>query len=142
MTRLKLVSVKKSFEEQHKNCISCHTKNENCNNCHNQKVTEQFDHGKKTGWALNKFHIKLKCAACHGTKLPYKKLNNKCESCHQSWSSENFKHSVTGLQLDETHSDFGCEDCHLEKNFAVKPSCNNCHDNYSYPKKKPGKLVK
>ena len=71
--KTKIVSAKKSFEEQHKNCISCHTKNENCNNCHNQKVTEQFDHGKKTGWALNKFHIKLKCAACHGNSTSLQK---------------------------------------------------------------------
>ncbi|MBK7630909.1 MAG: hypothetical protein IPJ23_09430 [Ignavibacteriales bacterium] len=136
------VVTKKTFEEQHKNCISCHSKVDNCNNCHDQKVTEQFNHGNKTGWALNKFHINLTCTKCHGSALPYKKLNNKCESCHQTWNSENFKHTVTGLQLDETHSDFGCEDCHLENNFSVKPSCVNCHDDYTYPKQKPGKLVK
>jgi len=137
----KTVTTKKTFEDQHKNCISCHSKTENCSNCHNQKVTEKFDHGKKTGWALNKFHINLTCAKCHGSKLPYKKLNNKCESCHKSWSSENFKHSITGLQLDETHTDFGCEDCHTENNYAKKPSCDGCHDDYTYPKQKPGKLV-
>ncbi|MEO8232455.1 MAG: cytochrome c3 family protein, partial [Ignavibacteriota bacterium] len=61
----KTVTTKKTFEAQHTNCISCHSKTENCSNCHNQKVTEKFDHGKKTGWALNKFHINLTCAKCH-----------------------------------------------------------------------------
>jgi hypothetical protein len=140
--RPKTVTSKTTFEAQHKNCISCHSKADNCNNCHNQKVTDQFDHSKKTGWALNKFHINLTCSKCHGSSLPYKKLNNKCEGCHQTWNSENFKHTITGLQLNETHSEFGCEDCHLEKNFSVKPSCINCHDDYNYPKQKPGKLVK
>ena len=74
---------------------------------------------------------------CH-----YKKLDNKCISCHQNWSNTTFKHSVTGLQLNETHSDLSCEDCHIDRNFAVKPSCNNCHEDYSFPKQKPGKLVK
>jgi len=57
----KSVSTKKTFEDQHKNCISCHSKSENCNRCHNEKTLEPFNHGKKTGWALNKFHINLVC---------------------------------------------------------------------------------
>ena len=105
------------------------------------KIAEQFDHAKKTGWALNKFHVNLSCAKCHGSKIPYSKLNNGCVSCHKNWNNENFKHSVTGLQLDETHLQLGCEDCHLEKNFAVKPVCSNCHENFAYPKQKPGKTV-
>ena len=139
--KVRSVSTKKTFEEQHKNCISCHSKNESCSKCHSDKVLEPFDHAKKTGWALNKYHVKLACAKCHGSNLPYKKLNNKCASCHSDWSKENFKHSVTGLQLDETHSEFNCEDCHIEKNYSVKPSCDGCHENYAYPKQKPGKLV-
>jgi len=113
----------------------------NCNNCHNEKVAAQFDHAKKTGWALNKYHIKLSCVKCHGEKIPYKKLNNKCVSCHQNWNNETFKHSITGLQLDETHLDFSCEDCHTESNFGIKPNCDGCHDGYVFPKQKPGKLT-
>jgi len=135
------VVTKKTFEDQHKNCISCHSKTENCSKCHNEKTLEPFDHGKKTGWALNKHHINLSCVKCHGSKLPYKKLDNKCATCHQSWSSENFKHSATGLQLDEMHSELSCEDCHAESNFAKKPSCDGCHEDFSYPKQKPGKVV-
>lgn len=137
---VKPVKTKKTFEEQHKNCISCHSKTENCTKCHSDKTLEPFDHGKKTGWALNKYHVNLSCVKCHGSSQTYKKLDNKCSGCHQNWSNETFKHSVTGLKLDETHSDFSCEECHSEKNYAVKPVCTNCHDDYSYPKQKPGKL--
>ncbi len=73
-------------------------------------------------------------------KVPYKKLNNKCVNCHQSWNNKTFKHSITGLQLDETHLDFSCEDCHAENNFGIKPSCDGCHDSYVFPKQKPGKV--
>jgi len=139
--KLKTVSIKKTFEEQHKNCISCH-KEDNCSSCHSSTKLESFDHAKKTGWALSKHHIILACSKCHGSKLPYKKLDKKCSSCHQGWNKETFKHTVTGLQLDETHSDLGCEDCHSENNYAEKPSCTNCHENYVYPKQKPGKLVR
>jgi hypothetical protein len=135
------VVTKKIFEDQHKNCISCHSKTENCSKCHNEKTLEPFDHGKKTGWALNKYHINLSCVKCHGSKLPYKKVDNKCSSCHKGWDSGNFKHSVSGLQLDEMHSELSCEDCHAENNYAKKPSCDGCHDGYSFPKQKPGKLV-
>ena len=137
----KTVSTKKTLKDQHKNCISCHSKTENCSICHNEKTLEPFDHGNKTGWALNKYHINLSCAKCHGSKLPYKKVDNKCASCHQSWSSENFKHSITGLQLDEMHSELSCEDCHVENNYAKKPFCDGCHEDFSFPKQKPGKMV-
>ncbi|HAB51312.1 MAG: hypothetical protein A2315_04065 [Ignavibacteria bacterium RIFOXYB2_FULL_35_12] len=138
----KLVSTKKTFEEQHKNCISCHSKNESCTQCHSDKVVEPFDHVKRTGWALGKYHSKLSCTNCHGSKLPYKKADNKCLSCHHGWNNETFKHSVTGLQLDETHLELSCEDCHAENNYSEEPSCTNCHEDYVYPKLKPGKLVR
>ena len=138
--KLKTVSTKKTFEEQHKNCISCH-KEDNCSSCHSSTKLEPFDHAKKTGWALSKYHINLSCAKCHGSKLPYKKVNKNCSSCHQGWNAETFKHSVTGLQLDEIHLELGCEDCHAENNFAKKPGCDGCHEDFNYPKQKPGKVV-
>jgi len=136
----KIIKTGTSLSEHHKKCFTCH-KDDKCESCHMNKPAEQFDHGKKTGWALNKFHVNLSCAKCHGSKIPYSKLNNSCVSCHKNWNNENFKHSITGLQLDETHLQLGCEDCHLEKNFAVKPVCSNCHENFVYPKQKPGKAV-
>lgn len=136
----RIVTTKRTFEEQHKNCVSCH-KEDKCNICHSNTKIEPFDHAKNTGWDLSKHHVKLSCAKCHGSKLPYKKLDNKCSSCHQGWNKETFKHAVTGLQLDETHLDLSCEDCHSGSNFALKPSCANCHEGYDYPAKKPGKQV-
>lgn len=137
---LKKVKVKQTFEEQHKNCISCHEKDD-CSNCHANQQLERFDHKKETGWALGKNHAKLSCARCHGKTMPYKKLSTSCINCHQNWNSENFNHSVTGLQLDEMHADLGCEDCHTENNYS-KTYCNDCHDEFAYPNKIPGKLVK
>ena len=139
-TNPKPVVTKKSFEEQHKNCISCH-KDNNCNECHSNTEQEPFDHARKTGWELNKYHINLACSKCHGETIPIKKPDKNCVSCHQGWNNETFKHTVTGLQLNETHLELGCEDCHIDRNFAVKPNCDNCHENYSFPKQKPGKLV-
>lgn len=141
-SNLKTVSTKKTFEEQHKNCISCHPKNETCSNCHSDKALEPFDHGKSTGWALKTYHSKLSCSNCHGSKIPYKKLDNKCSNCHVGWNSETFKHSVTGLQLDETHTDFECSDCHAGEDYSKKPSCDGCHDDMIYPQNKPGKTIK
>ena len=138
--KAKIVKTKKSLDEHHKQCFSCH-KEDKCESCHLEKQSEHFEHGKKTGWTLNKYHINLSCANCHGSKIPYTKLNNKCSSCHNDWNNENFKHAITGLQLNEAHSELNCEDCHAENDFAVKPVCANCHDNYTFPKQKPGKLV-
>lgn len=140
--KLKTVVTKKTFGEQHKNCISCHPESEKCSNCHSSKTLEPFDHGKSTGWTLKTYHAKLSCAKCHGTQIPYKKLDNKCSNCHTGWNSSNFNHKVTGLVLDETHIEFDCTDCHGEEDYSKKPSCEGCHDDMSYPQNKPGKLVK
>jgi len=138
--KLKIIKANKTLDEHHKQCFSCH-KNDKCESCHLTKPAEAFDHGKKTGWKLNRFHQNLSCSACHGSKIPFAKLDNNCVSCHSNWNSESFKHAVTGLQLNETHAQLNCEDCHADKNFAVKPGCGNCHENYSFPKQKPGKVI-
>ncbi|MBL7996762.1 cytochrome c3 family protein [bacterium] len=138
--KVKSANINRTFEEQHKNCISCH-KDDKCSSCHSETKLEPFDHTINARWALGKYHERLSCAKCHGSKLPYKKIDNACLSCHKDWNKENFKHSVTGLILDETHLELGCEDCHSNNNYALKPNCSGCHDNYVYPKQKPGKLV-
>jgi hypothetical protein len=139
----KKISHKKNdtFEEQHQNCLACHKKEEDCSVCHSNSKLGPFDHAKKTGWALNKHHINLSCAKCHGAKLPYKKVDANCTACHKNWTKSTFKHAVTGLLLDESHSDLECFDCHLKNNYGIKPNCTGCHDNYFYPGKKPGKLL-
>ncbi|PKK82691.1 MAG: hypothetical protein CVT49_12490 [candidate division Zixibacteria bacterium HGW-Zixibacteria-1] len=51
-----------------------------------------------------------------------------CENCHQGWNRENFRHAVTGLKLDEMHSELDCEDCHAGRKFNEDPKCDDCHD--------------
>ncbi len=134
--------VHKRREVTHENCVSCHEKDidDNCSLCHGAKEKPAFDHGKITGWALNKYHQKLACTACHKTK-PYKKLNTRCTACHTNFRHGKFNHKVTGLILNETHSEFECELCHINRNFVKKPQCSECHDDYTFPKQKPGKLL-
>ena len=58
-TSMKTIKEAKTLEEHHKKCFGCH-KNDDCSRCHVTKVSEPFDHGKATGWALNRFHINLR----------------------------------------------------------------------------------
>ena len=127
--------------EHHQPCFKCH-ENDECSKCHMDKPAGKFDHKISTGWALNRFHEKLECSNCHGANNKFVKLNNKCTSCHKEFTDGSFEHIKTGLKLDDIHSELECGDCHLEENFAYKPDCTNCHDDKSFPKDKPGTLVK
>jgi len=133
----------KTLEEHHATCSKCHdTKSTNkCDYCHSQSVKEPFNHFERTGWALNKFHIKLNCQKCHTTPNKFTGLNRSCNSCHGSWNMDNFNHKVTNLELDETHASFECENCHKNPDYS-KPDCSDCHDDMRYPKNIPGKLIK
>ncbi|MFI5362403.1 MAG: cytochrome c3 family protein [Elusimicrobiota bacterium] len=122
----------------HESCSACHA-NDKCSSCHSEKPAGAFDHGKSTGWSLNRFHGRLECSRCHTTAGKFTKLDNGCDSCHKGWQAA-FDHKKTGLALDETHSSLGCENCHADKEFAAPPACPSCHDR-SYPKDKPGTLV-
>jgi hypothetical protein len=130
-----------SFEEQHTKCISCHKKEENCSTCHSDNELLEFDHLRSTGWTIKSYHSKLTCQKCHGTSIPFAKVDKNCSNCHKDWEAETFKHETTGLKLDELHEGFECSDCHAENNYSVKPNCDNCHENYSYPEMIPGKLI-
>ena len=133
------VDLKLSEEQAHKPCFTCHS-NDNCTKCHKDKPVEKFNHAVSTGWALNRFHQDLACQKCHGSEGKFVKLNNDCNSCH-TFNSKTFNHKVTGLILNQTHSELDCGDCHIDRNFGVPPSCANCHDDKSFPKDKPGKMV-
>lgn len=136
------IKLKLTFEEQHKNCISCH-KDDSCSRCHSDKPLEPFNHQRSTGWSIKTYHAKLTCQQCHGTEIPFRKISGDCLSCHKNWTADNFDHDITGFKLDDMHLMFGCEDCHTNNNYAVKPSCDSCHgDEYVYPKDKPGKVIK
>jgi hypothetical protein len=134
------IKVSRSKEENHKQCFSCHQDDE-CSSCHMDKEMGPFNHKISTGWALNKFHDKLDCTKCHGSKGTFSKLNNNCVSCHKDFIAGKFNHAKTGLKLDELHADLDCSDCHTDNNFS-KTDCSSCHDDLSFPKDKPGSLVK
>ncbi len=132
---------KQSLQDKHNKCSKCHDVKNNCQFCHADQKRGLFDHQTVAGWKLNRFHVKLSCDKCHTEKGKFSKLNTECSSCHTKWTQENFDHKITGLQLDENHQANECETCHVEKDFS-KPVCTNCHENYKYPEKKPGKLIK
>jgi hypothetical protein len=131
----------KSFEEIHESCFSCHVDN-NCDRCHGENPRNRFSHAISTGWDLQNYHQKTTCRQCHGDKNQFTKLNKNCTQCHKNWEVGTFNHKITGLVLDEVHIEADCESCHLERNFAVKPTCENCHDDKVYPKDKPGIVLK
>jgi hypothetical protein len=137
-------SEKVSIEMAHQICSGCHdtkTKNE-CNNCHSAKESGPFNHLARTGFKLKSYHSKLECTSCHQSETIFTGLNSSCSSCHTGWTAETFNHEVTGLMLDDMHSEFDCGDCHIDLIYSQSPSCNDCHDDYSYPANKPGKTVK
>jgi hypothetical protein len=132
--------ITKPVSQHHQPCFKCHA-NDECTKCHLDKPAGPFNHKISTGWALNRFHENLECAKCHGSTNKFTKMDNNCTSCHKNFIAGSFNHEKTGLKLDEMHGEFDCSDCHIE-NFSNKPDCSNCHDDKSYPKDKPGSLVK
>jgi len=133
-----------SAELKHKKCESCHdTEDKNgCEKCHSHKEQGPFNHKIQTGFELKSYHSKLSCTKCHQTKTVFTDLNSSCTSCHSGWNSKTFNHKVTGFALDDVHIEFDCSDCHIGENFSLSPSCENCHDDKSYPNDKPGKPIK
>ncbi len=137
----KPAALAKSEAEIHGVCNDCHLK-DRCQKCHDNKERPAFTH-ESTGWALNRYHNKLDCQACHPTGKKISRMSNDCAGCHGGWSQDNFDHTVTGLQLDETHYAMGCTDCHLDKKFGAKPDCSGCHDDgRTFQSAPPGKVVR
>jgi len=131
---------------KHGKCSICHEVmgQGTCEKCHAETERKVgFNHGKVTGWPLNIYHQKLSCNRCHPADKPIGKLNRNCNSCHSGWGPEKFNHAIVGLELDETHVEFDCSDCHPNRRFDLKPSCADCHDSeITYPANKPGKVTK
>ncbi len=134
-------SIKLTVEEKHQACINCHKVENNCSYCHSNKTLEPFDHGTRTGFQLKSYHQKLSCVNCHAKPKAFSGLNSKCASCHGSWSVDNFNHKATGLILDEIHAEFDCDVCHSLDNYS-KPGCDACHEDMTYPKFKPGRILR
>lgn len=130
----------KKPEIPHETCSGCHNPERKCELCHSVKAREKFNHYIQTGFPLTKYHDKLNCEKCHGQNKKVKKIDDRCNSCHKNWSFRNFNHNVVGVYLDEIHSSFYCENCHINRDFSAKPVCSDCHDEkYKYPEYSPGK---
>jgi hypothetical protein len=125
----------------HAACADCHEV-KTCGTCHRDRprLVPAFDHRARTGWALNRSHAALACKACHGAAGAFGPLDPGCESCHAGWQ-QRFRHESLGLALDETHGGLECVSCHPDATFTARPGCNDCHEGYSYPAKRPGKAV-
>ena len=128
-------------EQAHARCATCHAKDE-CSVCHKGMSPKSigFDHGRRTGFALNRFHAPLDCKQCHKSAGGFTRVNADCESCHKGWQAK-FDHAKTGLALDEQHKDLDCTSCHEDKTFHAKPVCKSCHDDKAWPAQRPGKAV-
>ncbi|UCE24716.1 MAG: hypothetical protein JSU74_01310 [Candidatus Zixiibacteriota bacterium] len=119
--------VNKTDEEIHAICNDCHL-SDACDKCHDTGEKPAFTHAGNGNWELNRFHQGLSCRACHPTGRKIGKLSARCSDCHGGWNQENFRHAVTGLQLDEIHVELDCSDCHIDLRYGRIPRCNSCHD--------------
>ncbi|MCW8848337.1 MAG: cytochrome c3 family protein, partial [Melioribacteraceae bacterium] len=129
-------------DDPHDRCSSCHDVENKCTSCHSDNIAAPFSHAKKTGFDLSSYHNGVSCSACHTVKNKFTGLKKDCVSCH-STNTGYFDHTVTGLQLDDTHIEFYCENCHNTNNYSKKPTCSECHDeDISYPVSVPGKRIK
>ncbi len=133
--------VLKSTGAEHAACRQCHNVGDRCDVCHGSSEKSRFDHSERTGWSLALFHSALPCNRCHVKHGVFTGLDGTCLSCHGEWSPGRFKHSVTGVSLDPIHAELECGLCHVDMRFAKKPVCNNCHDNFTYPDRIPGRRV-
>jgi hypothetical protein len=109
--------LKSSFKDAEQDCVACHKQDDThkgtlggrCEQCHNPNGWQfwNFDHGKRSDFALTGAHDTLQCKACHkdpvvGDKL---ELPAACSDCHQK---------------DDVHrGSYGqnCERCHQTTRF-------------------------
>ena len=128
-------------EQAHARCATCHARDA-CATCHKGMPTPTigFDHGRRTGFALNRFHAPLTCRQCHTASGAYAALNADCESCHKGWQAK-FDHARTGLALDDQHAGTDCVGCHEDKTFRAPPTCPSSHTDQTWPANKPGKKI-
>ncbi len=118
--------VSRTFKEHHQPCYSCH-EGAQCIHCHDTKTKPLFTHS-QVGWPHNRYHSVLSCRSCHPPGRKISRLGTECTSCHMNWYQSKFRHQVTGVVLGEIHYELECGDCHTDRNFAVKPTCENCHE--------------
>jgi len=153
----------KRWAEAPLDCNGCHKKDDvhkgglgaKCVDCHNERRWKDvdFDHGKKTRFALKDKHAEIKCDDCHA-KGVYKdtprtcigchkkedddkghkgRYGEKCETCHaaKAWKPSTFNHDVdTHYALKGKHRNVKCADCHTTGPLyrtKLKTECIECH---------------
>lgn len=130
--------------EQHEDlsCRACHPTGKpiakidsECSACHKDL---------RHAWPLGPYHSRLACSACHPKGQPPSRLDRNCTRCHAGWKDHgSFDHRRTGQALDDTHREnAACTDCHPGRRYDRPPSCKGCHDDRSFPKDRPGPVVK
>lgn len=162
----------KKYWQATSECLSCHKKDDvhkggisgKCADCHTEtgwKHTD-FDHGKKTHFALEDKHAtKAKCDDCHSNGR-YKdtpktcigchkkddehkgQFGAKCETCHgaKAWKTVNFNHDTdTSYDLKGKHRKTACTDCHTGPLYKQKlpEQCWDCHKKDDKHKESLGK---
>ncbi|MFO1271916.1 MAG: cytochrome C [Rubrivivax sp.] len=149
----------KKWREAALTCVGCHRKDDahkgglgdKCEDCHNARSWKEveFDHGKKTRFALTFKHEPLKCDDCHA-KGRFKdtprtcigchrkddehkgQYGEKCESCHnaKAWKPSTFNHDTdTRYVLKDKHRGVKCASCHTGHLYRAKleTACVACH---------------
>lgn len=149
----------KRWREAALDCVGCHRKDDvhkdglgaKCADCHNERKWKEadFDHDRKTRFALAGKHHEAKCDACHA-KGRYKdtprtcigchkkddehkgSYGEKCESCHgvKAWKPSSFNHDTdTKYALKGKHRQIKCADCHTAPLYRAKlgQECIDCH---------------
>jgi hypothetical protein len=151
----------KRWREAPQTCVGCHLKDDvhkaglgrKCDDCHSARAWKlpDYDHGKKTRFALTGKHQDAKCDDCHANgrykDTPrtclgcHKKEDDKshkglygekCESCHgtKAWKPPSFNHdNDTRYPLKDKHRAVKCSACHSGQLFHNKPGtgCVDCH---------------
>lgn len=142
-------------------CIECHSLSEGFS-----YTLFSFDDHQSTDFPLAGAHMATPCFACHVSeeKWEFKNMGNECIDCHEdfhegylsvdyypkkecnnchnsdSWSEVKFDHSLTGWNLEGTHSTTDCRTCHFDDSSApengsvqlfaqLTNDCIQCHDN-------------
>jgi hypothetical protein len=138
-------------------CSTCHAskhaafRTEACTECHRTDMGAfalargrmAFDHA-TTGFALERRHKSLTCAACHPTggsaaigrceschADPHAgQLTARCDDCHRPdrWRLVRFDHDQTGWPLRGRHFVTPCASCHTSQRWiGPPPECWDCH---------------
>ncbi|MFQ5736655.1 MAG: hypothetical protein ACE5GY_07310 [Thermodesulfobacteriota bacterium] len=147
---------KNRYKAKERRCLDCHRDphkgefKEGCTSCHTQYNwrPRNFDHSKRTGYALKGVHNDVVCQSCHVTKGVYKRVNRFCNQCHadphfnqfggkecsqchgeRSWGPTQFNHSAaTAYPLIGSHRAVECKGCHTNRLYRSTPAaCRSCH---------------